>query len=417
MDKEVQAGLLKGVIQISPSKSDAQRVMLAAALAKGTSIIHNVGNSADEIAMQSVIECIGARIQNVSPSTLRIIGIDRFPEKLALNVGESGLGARLVIPICAAHEGQYEINGEGTLCARPMKFFEEVLPVLGVSIKSKDGFLPFTVNGPMYATEIVVDGSQSSQYISGLLMALPLLKESSVLQVENLKSIPYLKMTLNTLSTFGIEIQQQDYKEFLIKGNQSYLSTEYSVEGDWSSASYWLVASALGADIYVNGLSMSSLQADKKILDAFVGAGCTIKHTDQGIAIDGNDRHTFIFDATHCPDLFPSLVLFAALTEGTSKIKGVQRLKYKESDRGEVLKKEFEKLGISIEIVEDIMLIHGKTSINGGMVDSHHDHRIAMCMGIAGLFSTSPITIQHSDAVAKSYPEFWSHLDKLEKLL
>lgn len=416
MDQQVQPGLVKGVIQISPSKSDAQRALLAAALAKGTSKLHNVGNSADETAMMNVILQLGATILKEDNGNITINGTTNFPEKAQLNVGESGLGARLVTAVCVAHHGEFTINGEGTLCNRPMNFFEEVLPTLGASFRSKDGFLPFIVKGPMYATEIVVDGSQSSQYISGLLMALPLLEESSVLQVENLKSLPYLKMTLNTLAAFGIEIQHQEYKEFLIKGNQRYLSTDYSIESDWSSAGYWLIASALGAKVFVKGLSMSSLQADKKILDALVGAGCTIIHSQDGIAVDGKERHAFVFDATHCPDLFPALVLFAALTEGTSKIKGAHRLKHKESDRGEVLKKEFEKLGVVIEIVEDLMLIHGQSQISGGIIDSHHDHRIAMCMGIAGIFSSSAITVENAEAVVKSYPEFWNDLLKLERM-
>lgn len=415
MDQNIQPGLIKGVIQIASSKSDAQRALLAAALSKGTSMIYNVGNSADETAMIEVIQQLGATIDQKEKGTFTISGTNNFPEKIDLNVGESGLGARLVTSVCAAYDGEYNISGEGTLCSRPMTFFEDVLPVLGVSFKSNNGYLPFNLKGPMYATEIVVDGSQSSQYISGLLMAMPLLKESSVLQVENLKSIPYLKMTLNTLASFGIQIQHQDFKEFLIKGNQQYLSTEYRVEGDWSSAGYWLIASALGTEVFVDGLSMSSLQADKKILDALVGAGCTVLHTQQGIAIDGSERHAFVFDATHCPDIFPALVLFAALTEGLSKIKGVHRLKHKESNRGEVLKEEFEKLGITIEIVDDIMLIHGKREISGGKVHSHKDHRIAMCMGIAGIFASESITIEHAESVSKSYPGFWDELLKMEK--
>ena len=415
MDQQIEPGFLKGIVQISPSKSDSQRAILAAALSKGTSNLYNIGISADENSMINAIQQLGAIIKKIDESTLEITGSKSFPKKMKINVGESGLGARLLTSVCAAHELEFELVGEGTILKRPMTFFDEVFPTLGVSIKTNEGFLPFKVKGPMYATEIIVDGSLSSQYISGLLMALPLQKAASVLKVKNLKSKPYLIMTLNTLSAFGIEINHSNLEEFRINGNQNYHSTNYTIEGDWSSASYWLVASALGADVFVNGLSMASSQADKRILDALIAAGCSVVHSKDGIQIDGKERHAFVFDATNCPDLFPSLVAFAALINGCSKIKGVHRLKHKESDRGEILCQEFKKLGIEIELNEDIMFVHGSSQVSGGTLDSHHDHRIAMCLAIIGNFTNESITIQHSNAVSKSYPDFWKHLEKLKK--
>ena len=413
MEQQIERVILKGSVHISPSKSDSQRAILAASLSKGTSTLYNIGNSEDENSMLNAIQQLGAKIKNIDDKTIEIIGTKHFPEKAIIDVGESGLGARLLTAVCAAHNGTFNLIGKGTILQRPMTFFDNVFPTLGVSIKTNEGFLPFSLEGPMYATEIIVDGSQSSQYISGLFMALPLQKEDSVLKVENLKSTPYLKMTLNTLAAFGIEISYSNFEEFRINGNQEYKATNYTIEGDWSSASYWLVASALGAEVFVKGLSMGSLQADKRILDALIAAGCSVVNTKEGISIDGKERHAFVFDATNSPDLFPSLVAFAALTTGRSKIKGVHRLKHKESDRGEILCQEFKKLGVEIELNDDVMIIHGNVQISDGIVDSHHDHRIAMCLAIIGNFSNKMITIQHADAVSKSYPDFWEHLKML----
>jgi 3-phosphoshikimate 1-carboxyvinyltransferase len=176
----------------------------------------------------------------------------------------------------------------------------------------------------MKGNKLVIDGTLSSQYISGLLMALPLLKENSELIVQDLKSIPYVQMTLNTLNQFGIKIQNVSFKHFKIKGNQVYKATKYTIEGDWSSASYWLIASALGLDIEINGLQMGSLQADKNILNAFLAANCSVVKTQNGLKIEGTDRTPFNFDATHCPDLFPALTVLAAYCNGTSNIRGVE---------------------------------------------------------------------------------------------
>lgn len=416
VEQIVEPGKRVGTIQISPSKSDSQRALLAAALAKGVSTLQNVGKSADELKMLEVIQQLGAVVSSEKNNTLSIQGIETYPAKLDLNLGESGLGVRLLISLCAAHKGYFSITGEGTLIKRPLTFFDKEFKKLGVNYTSNNGFLPCQIKGRMKAKEITVDGSQSSQYISGLLMSLPLLDATSYLTVQNVKSVPYIQMTINTLEAFGIVITHKEYTDFIIGGNQKYLPTNYTIESDWSSASFWLVASALGAEITVQGLSMSSLQADKKILNAFIKAGCFIMHSNDGISIDGTNRIAFKFDATHCPDLFPALATFAALTDGVSIISGVHRLLTKESNRAKSLQMEFKKLGVKIKLSKDEMHIFGKSQINGGVVGSHHDHRIAMCMGIAGLFANQPITIKNAQAVSKSYPSFWEDLKKLEKV-
>ena len=422
-NKTVIPGVYQGLIAISSSKSDGQRAILAAALSKGISKIYNLGHSDDELAMLEAVQQLGAEATRESDNTWTFKGIAEFPKVAELYMNESGLGTRLITGICALHEGHFKITGSGSILKRSMDFFELYLPHFGAEIKTKNGHLPFEISRPTQAfaernrigAQVVIDGSQSSQYVSSLLMALPLLPTESRLEVTNLKSIPYLKMTLNTLTKFGISILNQDLQHFIIAGNQQYISTTYHVEGDWSSASYWLVASALGQNVSVQGLDIESLQADKHILQAFEAANSTVNFSEDSISILGKERKAFEFDATHCPDLFPALVTFAAFCEGETILKGVTRLANKESNRGEALKTEFAKLGVEISLDDDIMRIQGKKIMNGGIVSSHNDHRIAMCLAIAGLFSTSPITITEPNCVTKSYADFWDDLEGLHQ--
>ena len=414
MKKIIHPQKRQGIIHVPASKSDSQRALLASALANGESKLFNVGNSKDELAMLSTIQQLGAKTIKQNDNTTLVIGIQKFPKVAELNMEESGLGIRLISSICAAHEGFFTIYGSGSLKNRPLTFFEETLPKFKAEISSNNGFIPLKIKGAMQGSTVEMNGSESSQYISGMLMALPLLKENSIIRVSNIKSLPYLQMTLNTLNKFGIEILHQNYEEFSIKGNQNYTPTTYTVEGDWSSASYWLVASALGSNIELSGLSMTSLQADKKILEAFEKANCTIKLSHNKISIDGSNRKAFQFDATHCPDLFPALATFAALCEGITEIKGVERLIHKESNRGIVLQQEFAKIGVAIKLDRDMMFIEGKSTIGGGKISSHNDHRIAMSFAIAGLFSSEKIEITEAQAVSKSYPSFWDDLESLE---
>ena len=413
MKKNIQPGKRFGTIAIPASKSDGQRALLAAALSKGESKLINLGESKDELAMLSAIKNLGAKVKQLDESTFVVKGIQTFPKEAELNMGESGLGIRLITSVCAAHKGVYMIYGKGSLEKRPLTFFEDTLPLFNAGISSNAGLIPLEITGPMRGSSVELDGSQSSQYISGMMMALPLLKEDSRIHVSNLNSLPYLQMTLDTLNKFGIEVSHQNYEDFIIRGNQNYISTTYSIESDWSSASYWLVASALGYNIQLTGLSMTSLQADKNILEAFDAANCLVEFRENKIRINGKNRKPFKFDATHCPDLFPALATFASLCDGKSEIKGVSRLTHKESNRGVVLQEEFANIGVIIILDGDIMHIHGKNSIEGGKVNSHNDHRIAMCFAIAGLFSDDEIEINGAEAVAKSYPTFWVDLEGL----
>ncbi len=416
MIKQVEPIRRRGTIWVPPSKSDSQRTLLLATLANGCSTISNIGKSEDECSMIHILQSLGAEIKWITDDCLQILGTNEFSKSGQFQTGESGLATRLLTVVLSTIGGNFEIRGEGTLNNRSMHFFEHFFQTTGVHFQSENGFLPFKLNGKLKGGNYEVDGSQSSQYISGLLIALPLLEHDSELHVANLKSIPYLSMTIKSLERAGIDIKYDStYSHFQIPGKQRYHTVDYTIEGDWSSAGYWLLASALGLDIKVRGLNMHSLQADKQIVDAFIAAGCSLIEKSDGIQINGTNRHSFEFDATHCPDLIPSLVTFAALTEGTSVIYGADRLKHKESDRAKVLVAEFQKIGTTIIQSEKSLIVNGRNSISGGCVDSQHDHRIAMCLAIAGLFSDEPLNINHAESVNKSYPQFWTDFEKLER--
>ncbi len=413
MIQYISAVKLSGKISIPPSKSDAQRALLSAALATGVSNITGIGKSNDELAMLAAIQKLGSKVTVSSNEIISIQGISKLDGPKSLSAGESGLGIRLLTAVSATFSEEITLTGTGSLSVRPMAFYGDVLPLLEVEFHSKEGLLPLRVKGPMVGKSITVDGSLSSQFISGLLMAMPLAKGDSVLTVSNLTSGPYVEMTLQTLLHFGIEIKHSDLNQFQIKGNQIYKASDYRIDADWSSASYWLVAAALGNEIICSGLKMDSFQADKALINQLEIAGCTISITNDGIKVDGSQRKAFAVDASECPDLFPALVVLAASIKGTSKISGASRLVHKESHRGLALQSEFGKLGVHIELNSDEMIIFGTGKLNGGKVHSHHDHRIAMCLAIAGTFSDGEIEIEDAEAVSKSYPGFWEDFNRL----
>jgi 3-phosphoshikimate 1-carboxyvinyltransferase len=413
MTRVIHSVQLIGEIHIPPSKSDGQRALLLAALAKGTSRIINLGFSQDEMAMLECVKALNATVERAADAFLVTGGTPN--DSIQLQVGESGLASRLLVSVCAALSDAVVINGSGSILQRDMSFFERTLPQMGVQVVSTNAKLPIQLSGRLKAGEYTVDGSASSQYISGLLIALSLLDQESVLTVENLKSQPYLKMTINSMKKFGIQIEQEEFRIFKISGEQHFQACQYTVESDWSSASYWLVAAALGHELKLSGLDMSSAQADRMILQAFLAAGCRVVREGELLTIDGTDRKSLDFDATDCPDLFPALAVYGAMTAGTSRIRGVHRLANKESDRAKAIISEFGKLGVQVEIEEDTMLIHGGTKLLGGTVDAHHDHRIAMSLAILGTFSTQEVQIEGGDAVRKSYPSFWDDLEHLMK--
>jgi 3-phosphoshikimate 1-carboxyvinyltransferase len=391
---------------VPASKSYAQRAILAATLGHSTCTIENCGNSDDVNHIIQIAEQLGSKIER-KENTLILHPRQREPKR-DLNCGESGLGIRLTTSIASTFGGKFRINGNGSLTKRPMTDFEQFLPKLGVNFKSEEGFIPLQINGNLKGGNLTIDASSSSQFISGLIMSLPLARESSVIHVKNLVSAPYLEMTLALLKDFKIELKNSELEIIQINGNQEYQNPEtYIVEGDWSAAAFWVVYGALYSSIEIQGCRENSLQADKAILDVIKMAGGSYEWDHDILKIKPSTLNSFEFDASECPDLFPILATFAAAINGTSIIHGTRRLVNKESNRALAIQKEFSKLGLSIDLQEDMMTIKAQGTLNSATIDSHNDHRIAMACAIAAGLTPNGIKITNPSAINKSYPEFW----------
>ena len=416
---------ISGKIQAPASKSSMQRACAASLLCHGESTIHHPGHSNDDKAAIELIQQMGASIRNDGDNlVINSKGIQ--PNSNVVNCGESGLGIRMFAPIIALSKQEITINGEGSLLNRPMDFFDEVFPQLGVHIISNAGKLPLTIKGPLTPRDMEIDGSLSSQFLTGLLMSFSAADAKNVyIRVKNLKSRPYIDLTLDVMKQFGLKIPKNKNYETFYFGPDFYQSDStapsasnrsYTVEGDWSGGAFLLVAGAIAGNIIIEELDISSTQADKAILVALQETGASLSIQPNRIEIGpppSDFLNAFHFDATECPDLFPPLVALAAYCNGITTIKGANRLTHKESNRAITLQEEFGKLGIRIDIQEDLMIVHGGTGVNGNTIHSHHDHRIAMACAIAGLRANGETVIEEAGAINKSYPDFYSDITKL----
>jgi len=414
MDIFIVPSEIRGTVEAPPSKSMTQRAIAAALLAAGESIIINPSDCDDSLAAISIATALGAQVINEA-GRLIISGSGEL-KKRHLNCGESGLAIRMFSPVAALNDAEITLTGSGSLTRRPLSMIEEALGQLGVECKSREGFLPLKIKGPLKGGTCKIDGSLSSQLLTGLLMALPVAKADSVIIVNNLKSKPYIDMTLQVLESFGIRIERSDYSRFSVPGNQIYRPKKFTVEGDWSGGAFLLVAGAINGEITVEGLRPDSRQSDKAILNVLDSAGARTTIMENSIGVKRSKLRPFFFDATESPDLFPPLVALAAYCSGISTIKGVSRLFHKESNRATALVNEFSRINIRIETDDDEMRITGGR-VNGGEIDPHGDHRIAMAAAVTALGSSGKILIRNSGCVAKSYPAFYEHLRHLGTMI
>ncbi|MDP4148991.1 MAG: 3-phosphoshikimate 1-carboxyvinyltransferase [Bacteroidota bacterium] len=428
----IQPSGIHGVVRAPRSKSSMQRACAAALLNAGETIINDPGYSNDDKAAIELIRALGARVTGSGDEPLHVIPpASKWGGKpLSVNCGESGLGIRMFAPIMALSGQEITVNGEGSLLSRPMDFFDEVFPQLGIRVGSNKGRLPLKIQGPLQPRTIDIDGSLSSQFLTGLLFAYAGAEARDVsIRVKDLKSKPYIDLTLEVMEHFGWEVGNRDYEEFYFPGSSAAhqgstgrrAPISYTVEGDWSGAAFLLVAGAIAGRITIVGLDPDSAQADKEILQALRSCGARMLLRPDHIEIGpGSDPlQGFHFDATDCPDLFPPLVALASYCEGTSVIEGVGRLAHKESNRALTLQEEFAKMGVDIRLEGNRMLVRGGEGpdterVLGGMaVHSHHDHRIAMACAVAGLRAERETMIEEAQAIDKSYPDFYTHLRQL----
>ena len=424
---QIHPSTLKGSIAIAPSKSMMQRVCAAALLYKGKTIIQNPGYSNDDKTALHIIQLLGANV-TINDTSISIISNGIQPISTTIDCSESGLSVRMFTSLAALYFDTMTIEGEGSLLKRSLVFFDEVYPTLNVQILSNKGFLPLEIKGPLVSRNISIDGSKSSQYLTGLLMAFShqINNDDSIaidseicIEVYNLNSKPYIDMTLQVMQHFNMLMPiHKNYNSFtFIKKHfetKSYPQKTINIEGDWSGAAFFLVAGAIHGNITVKELRHDSLQADKAIMDVLKNCEAEFIMLENEIIFQKKSiLKAFQFDATDCPDLFPPLVCLAAFCNGSSTIVGVNRLYNKESNRALSLKSEFKKLGISIDIDEDKMMIYPSSNIKSSTINSHNDHRIAMACAIAATKANAVVTIENAEAVAKSYPNFYRDLIQL----
>lgn len=451
-------------IQMPSSKSFAQRAIIAAALAEGTTTLNGYSPCGDNESAISVARALGAEVTVglaykegkvvKDSSTLTIKGRGAAAlEPETINAGESGLLARLMIPLMAVlGDGNATVSGEGTLTRRPLKGARDIMGAFGVRLETISGtgqesfsevHVPLTISGKLEGGKVTVSGSGGSQLISGLLMALPLLQEDTVIRLTEPKSIPYLFITMDVLKAFGVKIwcdmeggpefaESQDWNDCTeivlhVKGGQSYKATDMDIEGDWSSAANFLVAGAIFGKVNVSGLDTKSLQADLSIMDILMEAGASLSQMGDDdprgvIHVQKAPLNAFDVDANNCPDLFPVAAVLAAFCQGTSRISGVGRLANKESDRGKAILSMLVQLGVKARISGDKMIIEGHSLaqrcltghlLKGGNYTSSHDHRMVMALKVAELGADGPIVIDDIECVSKSFPTFMELFGKL----
>ncbi|MFC2130933.1 3-phosphoshikimate 1-carboxyvinyltransferase [Bacteroidota bacterium] len=407
MKKSIQKSIIKGEIVAPPSKSLMIRALTGALMSEGFSVILNPIICNDTSAAIDIIKSLGANVEQSSESILIKGALHK--EAVDIDCIESALCARLFSAIAPLLAKDIRIIGKGSLLNRNLSDVTNNLISLGIICESSNGRLPFSIKGDYKINEIKVDCSKSSQFLTGLLFALPLCNHDTIINVDNLISKPYINLTIDILCNFGIKIEHKEFKRFYIEGNQKYTPVNIIIEGDWSNSAFLLVAGAIAGNVSVKGLNINSMQGDKNILEILDKAGAYISIKEDSIQIMQSKLTAFEFDLTDTPDLFPPIVSLACYCNGVSKIHGANRLVNKESNRLNALISEFSKLAVKIFLKENTLFIEGG-KLKGCDVDSHNDHRIAMALTIAGLTSEEPIIINNAECISKSYPSFYDDM-------
>ena len=381
-----------------------QRAIVASLLCDGESVILNPSWCDDSIAALAIAELLGAKVVRETGRVIIRGGLK--PSGTTLNCGESGLAVRMFSAVAAMTGKSLILTGEGSLRKRPINMIEKPLTSLGASVTTKDGFLPIMVEGPLKGGIVEVDGSVSSQFLTGLLFALPLAENDSIINLSNASSKPYIDMTIRLLADFGITIENREYREFVIKGRQVYRPLTMKVEGDWSGAAFFLVMAAISGELTVGNLKRDSLQADRRVLDVLRVAGASIETGADEVTVRKADLKPFRFDISDCPDLAPPLAILAAACRGKSLLTGTDRLTVKESSRGENIKTNLEKLGAIVKVGKGIIEIEGIGKLWHAATRSFNDHRMAMAMAAASVLTEDGVTVDETECINKSYPAF-----------
>ncbi len=411
MEVKITPKSLKGCLEIIPSKSHGHRSLIAAALGdKAISVILKK-TSEDIEATINCLRALGSSIKTIEDG-FYIEPIKKLKSAPTLNCRESGTTLRLLMPVAASLYEKSTFLGEGRLPKRPL---EELLKALEEGGCSHDNnSIPLTLTGRLKSGSFLIPGNVSSQYISGLLFALPLLDEDSeIILTTPLQSVSYVHMTIETLKDFNIEIETTE-KGYRVRGGQKYSSpSKLIIEGDWSNGAFYLAAGALGKEISLRGLNLSSSQGDKKITELLKGFGALVRTTSDYVKVSPSKLKAIEIDVSEIPDLLPILAVIASKAEGRTVLKNAARLRLKESDRLKTTSAMLKALGGDVLELPDSLVIQGKPYLEGGVTDSFGDHRIAMAAAIASIMCKNPVTIRNAQATAKSYPSFFEDFKNL----
>lgn len=403
---------VSGAIAPPASKSAAHRALIAAALAGG-GVVNELPRSADIDATLNAVRAMGLTVEE-KPNGVALSRPASSPSREAeVDCGECGTTLRLVLPVFAVRGIPARFTGSGRLPQRPLSVYQQLLPEHGVTLQVEEGApagdcLPLRLTGKLTGGEFLLPGNISSQFISGLLFALPLCREDSVIRLSSpLESAGYVRMTLEAMRRAGVQVQTEG-NGWRIPGGQTYSPVAYTVEGDWSQAAFLLAAGALGGELTVPGLSTASCQGDREVLDLLRAFGADIYIDRAGIRCRKAPLRAITIDASQIPDLVPVLAAVASLAKGATHIRGAARVRLKESDRLTAMAQGLNALGAEVEELPDGLTVYGKPCLTGGCVSGCNDHRVVMSLAVAALGCREPVTITGAECVAKSWPHFFT---------
>lgn len=414
MRVKITPSQIAGTLSIPASKSMAHRAIICASLAQGTSKVTNVTFSKDIEATIACMEALGAKIE-VEGNTCIVTGCDvkKVNHPLSIDCNESGSTLRFLVPICALSQEKVSLQGHGRLLQRPMDVYKDIFAQQGLSFKQGE---TLQIQGPIHSQNFVIRGDISSQFITGLMFALPLLDKDSTLEIlPPFESKSYVNLTLQMLEAFGIQIIEEDALHYTIPGKQTYQAKDVRVEGDYSQLAFFSVLASLQNSLCLKNMDMHSRQGDRVILDFLKKAGSQIHQDQETITISSRTLSSQTMDIADCPDLGPILCVLASFTPGCTKLIHAQRLRMKESDRIAAMEAELKKWDVNVTSTFDTITIQGKPEYTkeNVMIDGHNDHRIVMAMTVFGLCASQPCIIEDAQAISKSYPNFFKDVQKI----
>lgn len=408
----IRPGTLSGTVSVPPSKSAAHRAIICAALSDGVSTVSPIDLSADITATIDCMKQLGADIR-LDGTVLTVDGRNLFSKPQAeLDCGESGSTLRFLIPVAAAGGVNARFVGHGKLPERPIGIFTGCLPPKGVSCRTEGG-LPLEISGRLQSGIYEIAGNISSQFITGLLLALPLLEGDSEIRLTTpASSVGYIHMTIAIMRDFGVNVEATE-TGWRICGSQRYRARAFTVEGDWSQAAFFMTAAALGGCITIDNLDPDSTQGDKACVEVYRRLGAQIHQQDGKLIMQSGDLHGITLDAGDIPDMVPAFSVAAALAKGRTVITGAQRLRIKECDRLAAMCDGLTRLGAVVQETADGLMIDGVERLRGGFAEGYNDHRIVMALAVASAGCEGDITISDMESIRKSYPGFFEDFNSL----